>query len=188
MNKQERKELFLDVLDELLWNEGSCFISGALIYTDVIRRVYVERGMKRRYPSYLMIDEWMRELGYSYLGKFNIQPGANADAGSFWSRHPEFFRGENGFASRELVAMCVKRRRLYLKAKPYLKGDRTFSGKEVAAIFGVSLITVRTWAFDKLIPYSRTKGGHRRYHLAAMACFRPSDQSSLSISTLRASR
>ncbi|WP_425550939.1 helix-turn-helix domain-containing protein [Actinoallomurus oryzae] len=51
---------------------------------------------------------------------------------------------------------------------PYSPDDRPdlLTPKEVAAMFGVSVATLATWARDGAVPYVPTLGGHRRYRRA----------------------
>jgi len=49
--------------------------------------------------------------------------------------------------------------------------DRPLSSGDVARIFGVSSVTVASWADQGLLPHFRTPGGQRRFRRADVESF-----------------
>ncbi|WP_432705525.1 helix-turn-helix domain-containing protein [Actinoallomurus iriomotensis] len=56
--------------------------------------------------------------------------------------------------------------RPYGPRSPDDRPDLLLTPKEVAAMFGISVPTLATWARDGALPYVPTPGGHRRYRRA----------------------
>lgn len=173
MNKDvslvDKRELFLNVIEELLWSDKSATVCSFFVHTHIVKNEYILSGRMKMYPSNAYIVQWMKAAGYTYLGSLRVRC-TGTGLGTFWTKYPELFV-KDGEVDRDEVERCVARRKLYLASKGRVIPGKLYSVGEASELFDVSINTIRTWDADGYLPGERTDGGHRRFNLSQLINF-----------------